>query len=207
MFCDDRFRVVLYTLDDDETITEAFAAHGIEIDSVDRAVQTVYCGEPYDPKSPEGIFMRELKYDDAVLLDCFNAERSKKLSMINGLKSVMRQRDVIGAEDCMEFCFGMFRDDRMIGLSIASLQYARGFTVNNCIYTYFIDGLASEDLYIYAYKYITDWTLRKGALPFDDVQTKQTLPEHRFGEFNSIDLGYKLSLCRCGLKYRIKQQV
>ena len=204
MFGEDRFHVVLYTLDDDETIAEALAGRGIEVTSIDRVYQNVYCGEPFDPKAPEGILMRELKYEDADLLDRFNANRSQKLPMINGLKKVMRQRDVLEGEDCMEFCFGIFRSDEMIGLSIASLQCARGFTVNNCIYTYFIDGCACEDLYVYAYKYVTDWALSKGALPFDDVQTVHTLENRRNGMFNSSDLGYKLSICACGLKYCVK---
>ncbi|MBP0990814.1 MAG: hypothetical protein J5874_06540 [Oscillospiraceae bacterium] len=84
------------------------------------------------------------------------------------------------------------------------MQYAHGFTINNCIYTYFIDGCESEDLYVYAYKYVTDRVSEKGALPFDDVQTPHTVSEHRFGKFNSVDLGYRLSLCRCELKYQVK---
>ena len=204
MFSDDRFHVALYTLNDDESIIKALAQHGIEVTSVEREYQNVYRGEPFNPKAPAGILMRELKYDDAALLDRFNAKRSKKLPMINGLKSVMRQRYVLGGEDCMEFCFGIFRDDEMIGFSIASLQYAHGFTVNNCIYTYFIDGCESEDLYVYAYKYVTDWALEKGALPFDDVQTPHTPENKRNGKYNSSDLGYKLSMCACFLKYRVK---
>ena len=203
-FSDDRFHVIFYTLDDDKTMTGEFAKYGIEVTAVDRVEQNVYCGEPFDPKAPEGILMRELKYEDADLLDRFNARRSRKLPMINGLKAVMRQRDVLGGEDCMEFCFGMFRDDEMIGVSIASLQSAHGFTVNNCIYTYFLDGCAREDLYVYAYKYVTDWALSKGALPFDDVQTSHTPPEEREGAFISDDLGYRLSNVICKLKYRVK---
>ena len=147
--------------------------------------------------------MRELKYEDADMLDLFNAKRKKKLPMINGLKAVMRQRDVLGGEDCMEFCFGIFRNSEMIGISIASLQYARGFTVNNCIYTYFLDGCKSEYLYMYAYKYVTDWSLDRGALPFDDVQTPHTPENKRSGQFNSSDIGYKLSVCACKLEYRV----
>lgn len=203
IFVDNRFHIVLYTLDDDETICKKFIEHGLEITSVDRVYQNVYCGEPFCLKKPEGIIMRELKYEDADMLDLFNAKRKKKLPMINGLKAVMHQRDVIGAEDCMEFCYGMFRDDKMIGLSIASLQSARGFTINNCIYTYFIDGCECEELYVYAYKYVTDRVLEKGALPFDDVQTPHTSDDKRCGKFNSSEIGYKLSVCACNLKYRV----
>ena len=71
--------------------------------------------------------MRELKYDDADLLTRFNAKRNKKLHMINGLINIMHQGDVLGVEECMEFCFGIFRDSEMVGLSVASLQYAHGF--------------------------------------------------------------------------------
>ena len=203
-FSDDRFHVIFYTLDDDETIAAALAKYKIEVTAVDRVYQNVYCNEPFDPKAPEGILMRELKYEDADLLDRFNAKRNRKLPMINGLKAVMRQRDVLGGEDCIEFCFGMFRDDEMIAISIASLQSAHGFTVNNCIYSYFLDGCAREDLYVYAYKYVTDWALSKGALPFDDIQTPHTPENKRNGAFNSSDLGYKLAICACGLKYRVK---
>ena len=204
LFDDDRFRIVFLTLDNDETIVGKFAEHGIEVTSIDRAYENVYTGDPFDAEAPQGIYMRELKYEDADMLNRLNEKRSRTLQMINGLINVMHQRDVLGVENCMEFCFGIFRDSVMIGLSIASLQYAHGFTINNCIYTYFIDGYESEDLYVYAYKYVTEWVSERGALPFDDVQTKHTAPEHRFGKFNSADLGYRLSLCRCGLKYRMK---
>ena len=203
IFADNRFHIVLYTLDDDETICKKFIEHGLEITSVDRVYQNVYCGEPFCLKKPEGIIMRELKYEDADMLDIFNAKRKKKLPMINGLKAVMRQRDALEGEDCMEFCFGIFRNSEMIGISIASLQYARGFTVNNCIYTYFLDGCKSEYLYMYAYKYVTNWSLDRGALPFDDVQTPYKSDDKRCGKFNSSEIGYKLSVCACNLKYRV----
>ncbi|MBP0990813.1 MAG: helix-turn-helix transcriptional regulator [Oscillospiraceae bacterium] len=122
LFEDDRFRIVFLTLDNDETIVGVFAKYGIEVTSIDRTYENVYTGGPFEAKAPQGIYMRELKYGDADLLTRFNAKRNKKLHMINGLINVMHQRDVLGIEDCMEFCFGMFRDNEMIGLSIASLH-------------------------------------------------------------------------------------
>ncbi|MBQ7670906.1 MAG: helix-turn-helix transcriptional regulator [Clostridia bacterium] len=204
LFKDDRFNVNLHTLDDDQKIIKGFDEQGVEISSISRRYETVYCGEPFRPEAPEGVNMRELKYSDADLLDRFNAARTEKLPMIGGIKKILHFRDVLGGEDCSEFCFGMFRNKEMIGLSIGSLQHAHGFTLNNCIYTYFIDGCASEELYVYAYKYVTDAALEKGALPFDDVQTPDTPENQRDGSFNSTDFGYKLSMCVCVLKYRVK---
>ena len=204
MFSDDRFCVNIYTIDNDETLTGELGENGIEVSSIERIYQNVYCGDPFDLKSPEGITMRELKYEDAGLIDRFNESRSKKLPMVNGIKNVLYKRNVLGGEDCMEFCFGIFRENEMIGFSIASLQYAHGFTVNNCVYTYFLDDCATDELYVYAFKFVTNWALEKGAMPFDDVQTLHSKENERCGKFNSTDLGYKPSLCVCMLKYRVR---
>lgn len=204
-FADDRFHVVLYTLDDDETITEKSARRGIEVTSIDRRYEYVYCGEPFDAKAPDGIFMRELKYEDAYLLDRFKAKRNKKLPVpiTDGCKASMYLREVVGAENIEMFCFGIFNNDEMIGFSTTHLQQAYGFCLNHAAQTFFLDGCENESLYEYAFKYVTDWGLEKGALPLD-ASHSGCAPEYRFGNFEPDDFGYELSICRCGLKYRLK---
>lgn len=205
MFADDRFHVVLYTLDDDETITEKSARRGIEVTSIDRINEYVYCGEPFDAEAPDGIFMRELKYEDAYLLDRFKAKRNKKLPVpiTDGCKVSMYLREVVGAENIEMFCFGIFNNDEMIGFSTTHLQQAYGFCLNHAAQTFFLDGCENESLYEYAFKYVTDWGLEKGALPLD-ASHSGCAPEYRFGNFEPDDFGYELSICRCGLKYRLK---
>ena len=201
----DRFsHVNLYADDDDETLIGTLEKEGIEVTSLGRIRQHIYSGAPYDLKAPDGVSVRELGYSDVGLLDRFNASRKNKLPMIETLKRQLNRRDVLGAADSHAFCFGIFRDGTMIGISLGDPGYVRGFGINNCIYSFFLEDRASEELYVYAFKYVTNAALEKGLLPFDDVQIPDNPEEERCGKFNSSDFGYKLSLCVCVLKYTIK---
>ena len=206
LFSDDRFHVNFHSLHDGAKIEEEFSKFGLEITAIDRILENVYLDEPFALTAPEGIAMRELKYEDIASIEHFMTSKigEKALRYVNVTKRNLHQRDVLGCEDSSEFCFGIFRSEEMIGYSTGCLQNAHGYKVNNCISTSFLDGCASLELYIYAFKFVTNAVLEKGALPFDDVQTSHTPPEQRDGDFISDDLGYKLSNVICKLKYRVK---
>ena len=87
--------------------------------------------------------------------------------------------------------FGIFKDKRLIGISNGGLQNAHGFVINNCVVTSVLPEYETEELYQYAFKFVTNAALEKGALPVDDTQTPNTPEKNKSGAFNSTDLGYK----------------
>ena len=96
--------------------------------------------------------------------------------------------------------FGIFEDDRLIGISDGGLQNAHGFIINNCVATTVLPEYESEELYQYAFKFVTNASLEKGALPVDDTQTPNTPNKNKSGMFNSTELGYRTITNVCILK-------
>ena len=96
--------------------------------------------------------------------------------------------------------FGIFKGDRLIGVSDGGLQNAHGFVINNCVITSVLCEYETEELYQYAFKFVTNAALEKGALPIDDIQTPNTPDKSRSGVFNSTNLGYRTITNRCILK-------
>ena len=96
--------------------------------------------------------------------------------------------------------FGIFKGDRLIGISDGGLQRAHGFVINNCVVTSVLPEYETEELYQYAFKFVTNAALEKGALPIDDIQTPNTPAESKSGAFNSTDLGYQTVTNVCILK-------
>ena len=96
--------------------------------------------------------------------------------------------------------FGIFKGERLIGVSDGGLQRAHGFAINNCIVTSVFPEYETEELYQYAFKFVTNAALEKGALPIDDVQIPGPPDENRSGAFNSTDLGYITITNVCILK-------
>ena len=96
--------------------------------------------------------------------------------------------------------FGIVKGNRLIGVSDGGLQNAHGFVINNCVVTSVLSEYETEELYQYAFKFVTNAALEKGALPIDDVQIPNTPDKNRSGAFNSTDLGYQTITNRCVLK-------
>ncbi|MBQ7669285.1 MAG: helix-turn-helix transcriptional regulator [Clostridia bacterium] len=193
LFSDDRFEMCFFSLDDVDAVTSALLEYGIKVFESDCYDECVYTGKPYDLIAPEGITMRELHYDDFEMIRSYLVGKGSDLPKIEFYKRELYKRDVLKSDEMTVLIFGIFSEDRLIGLSYGGLQYANGFKLNNCIYTDFADEEYKDDaLYRFAFKFVTKAVLEKGALPFDDVQTPCYKPEDKYGSFNSVDLGYKL---------------
>ena len=81
-----------------------------------------------------------------------------------------------------------------------TVQNAHGFVINNCVVTSVLREYETEELYQYAFKFVTNAALEKGALPVDDTQTPNTPNENKSGIFNSTELGYQTITNVCILK-------
>ncbi|MBQ7380263.1 MAG: helix-turn-helix transcriptional regulator [Clostridia bacterium] len=204
VFSDQRFDMVLYTLESDEIIRAELAKRGVSIQSIQRHPQNIYVGEPYALAPIEDISMKLIKYEDFGLVENFFSQRypgrGSNSPRLRCLKHELYQRDVIGNTEHSVFMFGIFKGERLIGVSDGGLQRAHGFVINNCIVTSALPEYETETLYQYAFKFVTNAALEKGALPIDDVQIPNTPDENRSGAFHSTDLGYITITNVCILK-------
>ena len=203
-FSDKRFDMVLYTLESDEEIKYEFSKRGVTIGNINRRQSNIYTGEPYALTPIEDITMRLIKYEDVDLVEKFFSERypnrGSNSPRLKCLKHELHQRDVIGNTEHSVFMFGIFKGNRLIGVSDGGLQNAHGFVINNCVVTSVLREYETEELYQYAFKFVTNAALEKGALPVDDIQTPNTPNENKSGIFNSTELGYQTITNVCILK-------
>ena len=204
VFSDKRFDMVLYTLESDEEIKDEFSKRGVTIGNINRRQSNIYTGEPYVLTPIEDITMRLIKYEDVDLVEKFFSERypnrGSNSPRLKYLKHELHQRDVIGNTEHSVFMFGIFKGNRLIGISDGGLQNAHGFVINNCVVTSVLREYETEELYQYAFKFVTNAALEKGALPVDDTQTPNTPNENKSGIFNSTELGYQTITNVCILK-------
>jgi len=204
IFSDQRFDMVLYTLESDEEIKYEFSKRGVTIGNINRRQSNIYTGEPYALTPIEDITMRLIKYEDVDLVEKFFSERypnrGSNSPRLKYLKHELHQRDVIGNTEHSVFMFGIFKGNRLIGVSDGGLQNAHGFVINNCVVTSVLREYETEELYQYAFKFVTNAALEKGALPVDDTQTPNTPNENKSGIFNSTELGYQTITNVCILK-------
>ena len=204
IFSDQRFDMVLYTLESDEEIKYEFSKRGVTIGNINRRQSNIYTGEPYALTPIEDITMRLIKYEDVDLVEKFFSERypnrGSNSPRLKYLKHELHQRDVIGNTEHSVFMFGIFKGNRLIGVSDGGLQNAHGFVINNCVVTSVLREYETEKLYQYAFKFVTNAALEKGALPVDDTQTPNTPNENKSGMFNSTELGYQTITNVCILK-------
>ncbi len=204
IFSDDRFDMVLYTLESDEDIKNEFLKRGVKVNSITRRQSNVYTGEMYMIYPVDDISMRLIKYEDFDLVANFFSQRypgrGSNAPRLKYLKHELYQRDIVGNTEHSVFMFGIFKDNRLIGVSDGGLQSVHGFVINNCVVTSVLPEYETEELYVYAFKFVTNAALEKGALPVDDTQTPNTPDENKSGIFNSTDLGYKTITNVCILK-------
>ncbi len=203
-FSDQRFDMVLFTSKPDQIIMDELSKRGVFINSITHRQINIYTAEPYALPFLESISMRLIKYEDFTTVRNFffqkdqtNKNQSPRLKY---LENELYQRDVLGNTEHSVFMFGIFKNNSLIGISDGGLQNVHGFTINNCIITSFLPEYESEELYQYAFKFVTNSALERGALPVDDTQTPFTPHENRSGSFNSTDLGYKTITNVCILR-------
>lgn len=203
-FSDERFDMILYTMKDDDAVKAELEKFGVNKSVAERRCYNVYTDAPYSVTPPGAYSMRLMTFEDIDLIKNFFEERypgsDRNVPRLNFLKRELYQRDVLGNSEHSVFMFGIFNGDHLVGVSDGGLQRTHGFVINNCVATIVLPEHESEELYQYAFKFVTNAALEKGALPIDDVQTPGTKASHRSGEFNSADLGYRTVTNVCVIK-------
>jgi len=199
-FSDDRFDMIIYTMDDDRVITDTLADFGIHISGINRNEERYYTGEPYRITPPDGYTVRMIQYKDYDTVHAFCDQKGCFSHYIPHMKQELYQRDVLGNEEHSVFGFAIFYKDEMVGISLGGLQRVHGFVINNCVVTTLYKEHETEELYQYVFKFVTNDALAKGALPFDDVQTPFTQEHSKSGRFDSAEFGYQTAVFSCGIQ-------
>lgn len=204
IFSDERFTTVIYSTESDEVIKAKLSKRGVKINAIERCQYNVYTGEPFVMGEIDGISMRLIRHGDLDLVKKYYferfPERTSNSPRLVYLEHELYQRDIVGNSEHSVFMFGIFKGERLIGISDGGLQSAHGFKINNCIVTSLLPEYEGEELYRYVFKFVTNAALEKGAMPVDDTQTQNTPTENKSGEFNSTELGYKTVTYACNLK-------
>lgn len=198
IFSDERFDVILYTSESDDTIKKELSNRNIALGSITRRQINAYTGEPLTLVPIKDIYMRRIEYSDLPLVEKFFYESHS--SRLQQLKNQLYQRDILKSTESSVFAFGIFKNESLIGISDGGLQSVHGFMINNCVVTSILPECEAEELYQYAFKYVTNAALEKGALPIDDVQVSNAPMENKSGVFFSADLGYQTVIDACVLK-------
>lgn len=195
IFSDDRFDMYFHTTDDDKTVKEKLLKYEICFKDIERRMELYYADEPYLITPPLGYTMRELKYEDFdAILSFANKKKSSDFDrFVENLKRELYQRDEIGCAEQSVFVFGIFYEKELVGISLGCLQQVHGFVINNSISTSLLEKHKNEDIREYAFKFVTNAALQKGALPTDETY----ISENKTEEIDPVNLGYKIAAYSC----------
>lgn len=199
-FSDDRFDMIITTMDDDKVITDTLAGFGVKVSEIVRHEGRYYAGEPYTITPPDGYTVRLIKYEDYDTVWAFCDKKGCYTHYIPHMKQELYQRDVLGNDEHSVFGFAIFYGDDMVGISLGALQRVHGFVINNDVATTLFNEHKTEELYQYVFKYVTNAALEKGALPLDSTQTPFTKESSKSGKFDSSEFGYKTAGFSCHIK-------
>jgi len=195
IFSDDRFDMYFHTTDDDKTVKEKLLKYEICFKDIERRMELYYADEPYLITPPLGYTMRELKYEDFdAILSFANKKKSSDFDrFVENLKRELYQRDESGNTKHSVFVFGIFYEKELVGISLGCLQQVHGFVINNSISTSLLDKHKNKDILEYAFKFVTNAALQKGALPTDETY----ISENKTEEIDPVNLGYKIATYSC----------
>jgi len=199
-FSDERFDMVITTMDDDKVITDMLAGHGVKVSSIVRHEARFYAGKPYPITPPDGYSVRLIRYEDYDTVRAFCDRKGCYTHYVPHMKQELYQRDVLGNEEHSVFGFAIFYGDEMVGISLGALQRVHGFVINNNVVTTLTDEHKTEELYQYVFQFITNAALEKGALPLDSTQTPFERESSKSGQFDSAALGYQTAGFSCQIK-------
>ena len=200
----DRFRIRLHTLDEGKTVKEKLGAQGVAVKDVSITPRRVYRGAPYSLRAPEGIEIRSIdktNLDEFLMLEkSLGYPEPRIASDKRAILATLEAREK-GEKNIYEmFIFGIYRDGKLMGYTAGGLQSTHGFVLNNCVYTTLPAAEQSEELYRYAFGYVTNAALAAGALPFDDIQYEGAPEEGKSGSCDSGIFGYEKVNNVCALK-------
>ena len=163
------------------SMKQALKDHGIEA-AVSATPESFCFGEPLKCDLPQDVVVRPLSYDDKKAILAF--ANGNYTPYINHL---LREQDYL---DEFTLDYGVFQGDALIAVMGGGIENVRGLRLNNCLTFYTGDAPLSYELYRAVYIAATNDLLRRGILPFDNLQHGTYAKEH--GNFTAVDLGFEI---------------
>ena len=164
-----------------EEVKEILAAFGIS-EPLKVTPQSLYFGAPFECSIPENITIRLLTPKDKKAITKWANGRKDGY-----VRHLLNEQDYLD-ENNLEY--GVFEKDNLIAIAGCGIDEVHGMKLNNCCAIRFADGKENDKLYKTIFKSVTNDILKKGALPFDDIQHGEYAKAH--GNFTSVDVGYRI---------------
>ncbi len=174
-------RKTFYSDKDESEVRKALKAYNVS-ENLKVTPQTLYFGDTIKCEIPDNITIRPLTIKD----------RNSIIKWANGRKDsyiihLLNEQDYLD-ENNLEY--GIFEKDKLIAVAGCGIDEVHGMRINNCCAIRFNDVKESNKLYREIFAFVTNDIMKKGALPFDDLQHGEYAKTH--GDFTSIDLGYEI---------------
>ncbi len=154
--------------------------HGTEI-SVTATPECFYFGEPMACDLPQGVSVRPLSYTDKKAIAAFADG-----NLTPYIRHLLCEQDYL---DEFTLDYGVFQGDTLIAVMGGGIETVRGMRLNNCCKFYTGETPLSDTLCRAVYTAATNDLLKRGILPFDDLQHGTYAEEH--GYFTAADLGFE----------------
>ncbi len=135
LFSDERFIKAVYTLDSEEKILSELSKRGVKAEKITVSEHNIYKGEKYKLKAPDGISARQLSYGDFDLIEKYYIEKEGSLknwrkAFLAHIKQDLKAKSEKPDGKHSVFIFGIFKGEKLIGVSLGALQGIRGLLVN-----------------------------------------------------------------------------
>lgn len=174
-------RKAFYSDKDETVIKDTLNSYGIT-EKLKVTPQALYSGEPFECSLPDNLSVRLLTAKDKKGITKWANGRKDGY-----VRHLLNEKDYL---DKNNLEYGVFEKDELIAVAGCGIDEVHGLKLNNCCAIRFADGKENDKLYKTIFKFVTNYILSKGALPFDDIQHGEYAKSH--GNFTSVDLGYKI---------------
>lgn len=174
-------RKAFYSDKNAKDVKEILAAFAIS-ESLKVTPQALYFGAPFECSLPDNITIRLLTPKDKKAIAKWANGRKDGY-----VKHLLNEQDYLD-ENNLEY--GVFEKDNLIAVAGCGIDEVHGMRLNNCCAIRFADGKENDKLYKTIFQHVTNDILKKGALPFDDMQHGEYAKAH--GNFTSVDAGYRI---------------
>ncbi len=165
-----------------DVVRELQANNYVAYTGVVECRQYMYLGEPIEVTLPDEIEIHKLTSKDKEQIRLWAGNKK------DGYTKHLLQLEKYEQDDKV-LEFGLFEKGNMIAAIGCGISSVRGFIINDCIQIRFAKGKEGNELYRKAFLYVTNEIVKKGILPFDNIQYGEYAKKH--GGFTSEAMGYQ----------------
>ncbi len=170
-----------YSNEDPTAVKEKLKSYGVNR-KLKSTPQSLYFGIGIPNSLPENVIIRELSY----------ADKDSILQWSDGqtdgyIMHLLNEKHYL---DPSVLEYGVFQNDELIAVAGCGIDEVRGLRLNNCCNIRFKNGKATDEMYYTVFSFVVNDVLRKGILPFDDLQHGEYAEKH--GGFTAGDVRFTI---------------